>query len=117
MLLTVINLIYILVIKLIHFALKNHIGDQPNLWIGFRTPTTLKSKEIWLFAQRQFLKDFLKINIISLIIGIGWLIYDLLHFIQEASIIIQAFVIIFITFIIVITTEIKVRKFAKTQQK
>lgn len=31
MLLTVINLIYLLVIKLMHFALKNHIGDQPNL--------------------------------------------------------------------------------------
>ncbi|CAD7359303.1 MULTISPECIES: SdpI family protein [Staphylococcus] len=117
MLLTAINLIYLLIIKLMHHALKNHIGDQPNLWIGFRTPTTFKSTEIWLFAQRQSLKDFFKISMISLIIGIGWLIYDLLHFIQEMSIIIQAFLIIFISLIIVITTEIKVRKFAKTQQK
>ncbi|PNZ34832.1 SdpI family protein, partial [Staphylococcus lutrae] len=45
---------------LVFFAQKNEVGDKPNFFIGYRTPTSMQSKKVWDFSQKEFKKIFIK---------------------------------------------------------
>ncbi|MDQ7112053.1 SdpI family protein [Staphylococcus simulans] len=115
MLLIALTIITLLIGYLVFAAQKNNVGDKPNYFIGYRTSTSMKSKQVWNYSQKEFKIVFIKMQFILLFIGSVWLIYDILNFPKGNSFIAQAAVYFISVIIVIIMTEIKVKKFAKKE--
>ncbi|PNZ34115.1 SdpI family protein, partial [Staphylococcus lutrae] len=90
MLLIGLGIISLIIVYLVLSAQKHEVGNKPNYFLGYRTPTSMKSKTIWDFSQKAFKKIFIKVHFFVLFIGSIWIIYDILNFPNETSIILQA---------------------------
>ncbi|WP_394356895.1 hypothetical protein [Staphylococcus simulans] len=77
----------------------------------------MKSKQVWNYSQKEFKIVFIKMQFILLFIGNVWLIYDILNFPKGNSCIAQAVVYFISVIIVIIMTEIKVKKFAKNNYR
>ncbi|MGW7932667.1 SdpI family protein [Staphylococcus xylosus] len=77
------SLISLLSCYLIFVVQDNEIGDTPNYFIGYRTPTSMSSLNAWNYSQKEFKKIFFNGNFTLVIIGAGWLIYDIFTFFNQ----------------------------------
>lgn len=109
MLLIVLTIITLLIGYLVFAAQKNNVGYKPNYFLGYRTPTSMKSKQVWNYSQKEFKIVFIKMQFILLFIGSVWLIYDILNFPKGNSFIAQAAVYFISVIIVIIMVEIKVK--------
>ncbi|HCT0573135.1 TPA: SdpI family protein, partial [Staphylococcus pseudintermedius] len=54
MFLFLLSTLTMLVSYLAFYTQSKKIGDKPNLFIGYRTPVSMKSEENWEFSQSYF---------------------------------------------------------------
>lgn len=113
MLLIGLSLISLLVGYLVFGAQKNNVGNRPNYFLGYRTPSSMKSTEAWDFAQKKFKIVFIKTQFLLLFIGSVWLIYDVLNFLQGISVVLQAVIYFLSVIFIIVFIEIQMKKFGK----
>jgi uncharacterized membrane protein len=93
--LTILGLIFVLVGALLYkFPPK-----KMNSYYGYRTPSSMKSKEAWQFAQKFSATELMKSGVVMILVGI---IIHLLNFSSNVQItILISSLFIFSTFIII----------------
>ncbi|EGQ3259705.1 SdpI family protein, partial [Staphylococcus pseudintermedius] len=60
MFLFLLSTLTMLVSYLAFYTQSKKIGDKPNLFIGYRTPVSMKSEENWEFSQSYFKNVLIK---------------------------------------------------------
>lgn len=100
-----------LVCYLLFIAQKNNIGDKPNYFLGYRSTNSMKSTEIWRYAQTQFKVIFIKGQLILLLMGSIWSIYDFVNFGNGKSYVFQTVLYFISIIIIILLTELRVKKY------
>ncbi|EGQ3389019.1 SdpI family protein [Staphylococcus pseudintermedius] len=116
MLLFLLSTLTMLVSYLAFYMQSKKIGDKPNLFIGYRTPVSMKSEENWEFSQSYFKNVLIKSHFFLIILSIFWTIYDIITFLQKYTFIVQAAVYFISIIFIIIYTELGVKKFEKAQK-
>lgn len=116
MLLIGLSIVSLIVSYLVFAAQKNNVGDNPNYFLGYRTPTSMKSKEIWNYSQKIFKKAVIKIQFLVLLLGCIWVIYDVINFPSGNSMVLQAIIYFLSVILVIIFTEIQIQKFAREQK-
>ncbi|MFQ3843318.1 SdpA family antimicrobial peptide system protein [Staphylococcus pseudoxylosus] len=96
--------------------LLSGVGEKRNLFMGYRSFSSLKDNESWMFAQKSFIDINDKISKILIFIGILWTIYDVIFWLKSWSVYGQFALFLLSVFLIIIFTEVKVKNFA-TKEK